>query len=125
MISPGFDTHSAVKTLTAAGMSEAEAEAVTDLLKVSRDADFGALATKADLQGEIALLRSDLRGEIAELRGDVQRELAELGGDLQRDIAESKADILKSVFGMIAGAVLINIVAIFGAMLAAVRLFGQ
>lgn len=117
-------------------MSEAEAEAVTELLKVSRDPDFGVLATKADLQretallrsdlqGEIALLRSDLQGEIAELRSDVQREIADLRGDLQRDIAESKADIPKWVFGMIAGAVLINIMAIVGAMLAAARLFGH
>ncbi|MGH7063890.1 MAG: hypothetical protein ACREET_07410 [Stellaceae bacterium] len=95
-------------------MSEAEAEAVTDLLKVSRDADFGVLATKADLQREIA-----------ELRANLQREIAELRGDLQRDIAESKADILKWVFGMIAGAVLINIMAIVGAMLAVVRILGH
>ncbi|HEY1299406.1 MAG TPA: hypothetical protein VGF07_02855 [Stellaceae bacterium] len=113
-MSTGFDTHSAVKTLTAAGMSEAQAEAVTELLKLSRDADFGALATKADLQREITALRSDL-----------QREIAELRSDLQREIAESKADTLKWVFGMIAGAVVINIIAIFGAMLAAVRILGH
>ncbi len=125
MTPPGFDTHSSVKTLTAAGMSEAEAEAVTELLKLARDADFGAMATKADLQREIAELRADLQREIAELRADLQREIAELRGDLQRDIAESKADILKWVFGMIAGAVLINIMAIVGAMLAVVRILGH
>ena len=90
--------------MTDADTSEAEAEAVTELLKLSRDADFGALATKADLQREIAALRSDLQREVAELRGDFQRE-----------IAESKADILKSVFGMIAGAVVINIIALAAA----------
>jgi single-stranded DNA-specific DHH superfamily exonuclease len=124
-MSTGFDTHSAVKTLTAAGMSEAQAEAVTELLKLSRDGDFGALATKADLQREITALRSDLQREIAELRSDLQREIAELRSDLQREIAESKADTLKWVFGMIAGAVVINIIAIFGAMLAAVRILGH
>ena len=51
--------------------------------------------------------------------------IAALRGDIQRDIAETKADILKWMFGMIAGAVIINVMAIIGAMLALVRMVGH
>ena len=102
----GFDTHFSVKTLTAAGMPEAQAEAVTQLLKLSRDADLSGLATKVDL-------------------AQVKADLAQLKADLQRDLAETKADILKWLVGMIAGAVVINVMAIIGAMLTLVRLTGR
>ena len=49
MTAMDFDTHSSVKTLTGAGMPEAQAEAVTALLKQARDTDLSTLATKADL----------------------------------------------------------------------------
>jgi multidrug efflux pump subunit AcrA (membrane-fusion protein) len=138
-----FDTHSSVKTLTAAGMPEGQAEAITELFKASRDADLNVLATKADLaqlradlQQQIAELRADLQQQIAEVRSDLQQQItavrsdpqqqiAALRGDIQRDIAETKADILKWMFGMIAGAVIINVMAIIGAMLALVRMVGH
>jgi multidrug efflux pump subunit AcrA (membrane-fusion protein) len=138
-----FDTHSSVKTLTAAGMLEGQAEAITELFKVSRDADLNLLATKADLaqlradlqqqiaelradlQQQIAEVRSDLQQQITAVRSDLQQQIAALRGDIQRDIAETKADILKWMFGMIAGAVIINVMAIIGAMLALVRMVGH
>jgi hypothetical protein len=101
----GFDTDASVKTLTAAGMPEGQAEAVTELIKLSREPDLSLLATKADL----APLKADL---------------GQLRVELQRDIAETKADILKWLVGMIAGAVVINVMAIIGAMLTLVRLLG-
>jgi hypothetical protein len=77
MAAMAFDTHASVKSLTAAGMSETQAEAITSLIKDSRDADLSNLATKTDL-------------------------------------AETKADILKSMIGMIAGAVVVNAVTVMG-----------
>ncbi len=74
MSGAAFDTHSSVKTLTAAGMPEPQPEAVTALLKVARDADFSTLASKADL----AQVKAVLRREIAEFRAELQREIAEL-----------------------------------------------
>ena len=124
-------------------MPEGQAEAITELFKASRDADLNVLATKADLaqlradlQQQIAELRADLQQQIAELgadlqqqiaavRSDLQQQIAALRGDIQRDIAETKADILKWMFGMIAGAVIINVMAIIGAMLALVRMVGH
>jgi multidrug efflux pump subunit AcrA (membrane-fusion protein) len=124
-------------------MLEGQAEAITELFKVSRDADLNLLATKADLaqlradlqqqiaelradlQQQIAEVRSDLQQQITAVRSDLQQQIAALRGDIQRDIAETKADILKWMFGMIAGAVIINVMAIIGAMLALVRMVGH
>ena len=52
-----YDTHRAIKTLTAAGFSEAKAEAMIDAMGDSHDA----LATKADLRELARTTASDLR----------------------------------------------------------------
>jgi len=44
-----LDTHQFVKELTAAGFSEAQAEAVTSVVRRTRDVDISNLATKTDL----------------------------------------------------------------------------
>jgi hypothetical protein len=113
----GFDMHSSVKTLTAAGMPEPQAEAVTALLKLSRDTDLSALATKADLTEA----KADLLRDIAEVRAD----LAQTNADLRRDLAETKADILNWMVGMVGGAVVINAATVIGAMLALVLIVGH
>jgi hypothetical protein len=107
MSAAAFDTHSSVKTLTAAGMPEPQAEAVTALLKVARDADLDTLVTKVDL---------------AQVKAELRRDIVEVKAELQRDLAETKADILKWLVGMIAGAVVINAMSVIGAMLALVRI---
>jgi hypothetical protein len=116
-----FDTHSSVKRLTAAGMPEAQAEVITELFTAARDADLIGLATKTDLQHEIAAVRTDLQHEIAALRTDLQREI----GGLRVEIAEVRADILKWMIGLVAAAALINVMAVVGAMLAVVRIVGH
>ena len=45
-----FDTHAFVKRLVAACMPEAQAEAVTNVVKEARETDLDSLATKVDLQ---------------------------------------------------------------------------
>jgi multidrug resistance efflux pump len=141
-----FDTHASVKTLVAAGMPEAQAEAVTALIGEARGVEFGTLATKADLaetradlRREIAEVRAELRQEITEVRADIaqtraelRQEIAEVRADfaqtraeLRQDIAEAKADILKWVIGMVAGAVVVNAITVIGAMLALVRIVGH
>ena len=68
------------------------------------------LATKEDLKAEIAALRSELRQ--AELR-------------LEAKIEAIKSDILNRVFGLILGTLMVNIVAIVGAMFAVAKLVGH
>lgn len=128
MAAMAFDTHASVKALVAAGMPEAQVEAVTALIGEIRRVEFSTLATKADL----AETRADLRREIAEVRADLRQEIAEVRADLtqtraelRQDIAEAKADILKWVIGMVAGAVVVNAITVIGAMLALVRIVGH
>ena len=59
-----FDTHKAVKTLTGAGFSENQAEALIDAVSEAR----GDAATKDDLQASEQALRTDLQA----LRTDLQ-----------------------------------------------------
>ena len=55
-----FDTHAAVKRLTAAGVAEPQAEAIVATCGEAAMARLDALATKTDL----AELRADLKTEI-------------------------------------------------------------
>ena len=75
MTALAIDTLEFVKELKAAGFNDAQAEAVTHVVKRAREADLGDLATKGDLR--------------------------ELEARLEIRIAELKAEVLKWVIGSI------------------------
>jgi hypothetical protein len=79
------------------------------------------LATKTDLKTAIAELRTELKAEIAELRGEMRQSELRLEAWLE----SVKVDVLNQVFSLILGALVVNIVAIVGAVLAAVKLAGH
>jgi Protein of unknown function (DUF1640) len=69
-----FDTLEIAKRLRNAGFDEAQAEAVTGVLRDAREADLSQLATKADLSQLEARLTSEfaaLRSEMEILRRDL------------------------------------------------------
>jgi hypothetical protein len=76
-----LDTHQTVKDLTAAGFTDAQAEALTQALRQVQQIDLSDLATKADL----ADLRSEMKLEFAEVR---------------REMAEMKTELIKWVLGI-------------------------
>ena len=80
MTTLAFDTHQAVKALTAAGADETLAEAVVSTIG---DAVSGNVATKTDL----AKVEAGLKGDIAA----VKAELTEVKAELKGDIAAVKA----------------------------------
>jgi hypothetical protein len=99
-----IDTLKVAKRLREAGFTEPQAEAV---IAAVQEGTAGAdLATKID----IAELRTEIRE--AELR-------------LEAKIEGIKADILSRVFGLILGTLVVNIVAIVGAMFAVAKLVGH
>ena len=99
-----IDTLKVAKRLREAGFSEPQAEAVTAAVQeATQAAEF---ATKAD----IAEVKAEIRE--AELR-------------LEAKIEGIKADILNRVFGLILGTLVVNIVAIVGAMFAVAKLVGH
>jgi t-SNARE complex subunit (syntaxin) len=112
-----FDTDRSIDSLTASGMPEAQAQALTALLKQFRDMELSTLATKSD----VAETRADLLHDIVDTRAD----LGQAKADLLRGLAEARAEILKWVIGMIGGAVVVNIVTVIGAMLVFVRFVGR
>jgi DNA-binding transcriptional MerR regulator len=103
-----IDTLKVAKRLREAGFTEPQAEAV--IAAVQEGTEGADLATKVD----IAELRTELKAEIrqAELR-------------LEAKIEAIKADILNRVFGLILGTLVVNIVAIVGAMFAVAKLVGH
>lgn len=66
-----FDTHSAVRRLTASGMEEAPAEAVVDVVG---DA-MGDLVTRGDLNSTRQALGADLDVAVAQLTAELHRAL--------------------------------------------------
>jgi hypothetical protein len=70
-----------VKDRTAAGFTDAQAEALTHALRQVQQIDLSDLATKAD----VAATRADLHQEI---------------GDVRREMAEMKAELVKWVVGV-------------------------
>jgi len=87
-----FDTHKVVNTLKAAGFTNEQAEAVTEVVRDAQSLDMAQLATKADLQMGLAEMRAE--------------------------ILKTKAEILKWMVGTIG----IQTVVIIGAVLALVRM---
>jgi hypothetical protein len=71
----------------------------------------------AEVKADVAALRSELRQ--SELRLEAKIEAA------RSDIGAVKADILNRIFGMILGTLLVNIIAVVGAMFAVAKLAGH
>lgn len=128
-----IDTLKVAKRLREAGFTEPQAEAV---LTAVQEASAGAdLATKADLAEQSAELKAEIaevRAEIAEVRAELKAEIADVRSEIRQSelrleakLEAVKSDILNRVFGLILGALVVNIVAIIGAVLAAARLIGH
>jgi hypothetical protein len=110
-----IDTLKVAKRLREAGFTEPQAEAV---IAAVQEATGGAeLATKAD----IADLRAELKAEIADLRSELRQSELRLAAKIEA----IKADILNRIFGLILGTLVVNIVAIIGAMFAVAKLLGH
>ena len=89
-----LDTHQTVKDLTAAGFTDAQAEALTQALRQVQQIDLSDLATKADLvavKADLAAVRSEMatKGDVALLRAELETKMAEL-----------KAEVIRWVFGI-------------------------
>jgi hypothetical protein len=66
-----LDTHETVKRLTAAGFTDAQAEALTAVVKHAVDIDLTNLATKTDV--------ADLRREMADVKAELVKWVVGVG----------------------------------------------
>jgi DNA anti-recombination protein RmuC len=95
-----IDTHGIVKRLKEAGFSEAQAEAVTDVVREVRESDIAHLATKADLlitKTELQTSISEIRAELQELRTELQTSVAGIRAELQTSVAGIRAELQTSI----------------------------
>ena len=124
-----IDTLKVAKRLREAGFTEPQAEAL--VAAVQEGTEGAELATKSDLLE----LRSDFRAELREtelrleakieaVRAEIATVKAEVAA-VKIEVASVKADILNRVFGLILGALVINIVAMIGAVFAVAKLLGH
>ena len=66
-----LDTHETVKSLTAAGFTNAQAEALTAAVKQAVDIDLSNIATKTDI--------ADLRREMADMKAELVKWVVGVG----------------------------------------------
>ena len=114
-----IDTLKVAKRLREAGFTEPQAEAV--IAAVQEGTEGAELATRPDL----AELRAEFKADLAALRSELRETELRLEAKIEAvrsDIAAVKADILNRVFGMILGALVVNIIAVVGAMFAVAKL---
>jgi len=91
-----LDTLQVVKKLKAAGFSEEQAEAVTQVVRDSQNLDLSNIATKSDLSAGLSEVRSELKAEIAEVRSEFRTEFAKI----RTEISDTKVEIIKWVIGI-------------------------
>lgn len=130
-----IDTHEVVQELKAVGFTEAQAEAVTRVVRKAQDVDLSTLATKndlaltkadlqlnlaevkAELQLNLAEVKAGLQHDLAEVKAGLQHDLAEVKAELHRDLATTKSELLKWIIGSIG----IQTIVILGAVIALTR----
>ncbi len=78
-----------VRRLKASGLSEDQAEALTEALRDGHEADLASLATKVDLRETEVALKTDLR----ETEGRLDAKIADLSHRLALGLAEDRADL--------------------------------
>jgi len=66
-----LDTLQIVKRLKEAGFNDAQAEAVTNVVRDARETDFSQLAMKADVERLAAVTKSDPTAAVAEVKIDI------------------------------------------------------
>jgi hypothetical protein len=95
-----FDTLEISKRLKSAGFDDAQAEAITGVLRESREAELSRLATKDDL----ALVKDDLarvKDDLARVKDDLAGDIAHLGSTLRAEMEILRRDLTIRLGGMI------------------------
>ena len=132
-----IDTLKVARRLRDAGFSEPQADAV--VAAVQEAAEGTDAATKGDLvevqnllKVDIAEVRTGLKADIAEVRTGLKADIAEVRSELRESelrfeakLEAVKSDILIRVFSMILGAIVVNIIALVGAMFGVAKLLGH
>ena len=121
-----IDTLKVAKRLREAGFTEPQAEAVIAAVQEGTEgADFATKPDIAAVRTEIAALRAEFKADIGALRAELKADIREAELRLEAKIEAIKADILNRVFSLILGALVVNIIAMIGAVFAVAKLVGH
>ncbi len=107
MMSAGFDTLEIEKRLKGAGFDDAQAEAITGVLREAREADLSRLATKDDLalvKDDLALVKDELarvKDELARVKDEIKDDIAHLGTALRAEMEILRRDLTIRLGGML------------------------
>ena len=120
-----FDTHAVARALTEADLTPAQADAITDAVRLAAEHDAAAidvetLATKSDLAAVEAAMKSDLAAVESALKLDVagvKSDMASLEARMSARISEQETRLIKWMVGVGVG--------VAGLVVAALRLLGQ
>ena len=131
-----FDTHAVARALTEADLTPAQADAITDAVRLAAEHDAAAidvetLATKSDLAAVEAAMKSDLAAVEAAMKSDlaavesalkldvagVKSDMASLEARMSARISEQETRLIKWMVGVGVG--------VAGLVVAALRLLGQ
>ena len=96
-----FDTHAVARTLTEADLTPAQADAITDAVRLAAEHDAAAidvetLATKSDVAAVRTELKSDIAGvksDLAAVESALKSDLAAVEAALKVDVADVKVDV--------------------------------
>ena len=96
-----FDTHAYVKKLTAAGVSEQQAEVHAEVLADVLDSHFASKHDIAEVNRSIQELAASTQRDMKQLEVSLRHEIAESAAALRRELAEVRADTLKWMAGLL------------------------
>ena len=96
-----FDTHAVARALTEADLTPAQADAITDAVRLAAEHDAAAidvetLATKSDVAGvksDLAAFGFSLKSDIAAFGSSLKSDIAAFGSFLKSDVAGLKSDV--------------------------------
>ncbi len=100
-----FDTLKTARALEGKGFSREQSEALAEQLAEGRTVDLSHLATKDELQTEIALVRADLTAVKNELKAEIKHEVALVRADM-RDLENRMTIKLGGMLVVITGILL-------------------
>lgn len=95
-----LDTLQTAKRLKEAGFDDAQAEALTGVLRDAREAEAGQLATKADIErlgADIERLRADTETDFERLRADTKTDSGSLRAEMKSDIDLLRAEVKSAI----------------------------
>jgi len=88
-----MDTYEVVRELKAAGFTDAQAEAVTRVVRRAYDFDMSTLPTKTDLELGLATLKGEVDLARAATKADLDLRLASVSKDLEVGLASVRGEL--------------------------------